>query len=137
MAAARIVRLMAANSAKNNAIVSISASVRASAPSSLLLTVQSSSTRNFVSATNMVLEKHITKVPSMGDSITEVSEEIDMRDYSAMSSILFYFIPMIRISVSRRLFSIIDRLIGYGCGMDGSDWTKGGRGGEKTRIISQ
>jgi len=29
------------------------------------------SSRGFVSATNMVLEKHITKVPTMGDSITE------------------------------------------------------------------
>ena len=29
--------------------------------------------RGFVSATQMVLEKHITKVPTMGDSITEVS----------------------------------------------------------------
>lgn len=32
--------------------------------------------RGFVSATQIVLEKHITKVPTMGDSITEVSSHI-------------------------------------------------------------
>lgn len=32
--------------------------------------------RDFVTATNVVFEKHITKVPTMGDSITEVREEV-------------------------------------------------------------
>jgi len=36
-----------------------------------LLATSSTMTRNFVTATNVVLEKHITKVPTMGDSITE------------------------------------------------------------------
>ena len=35
-------------------------------------TTAATTRRNFVSATNIVLEKHTMKVPSMGDSITEV-----------------------------------------------------------------
>jgi len=36
-----------------------------------LATISSTMSRNFVSATQMLLDKHITKVPTMGDSITE------------------------------------------------------------------
>jgi len=36
-----------------------------------LLATSSTMTRNFITATIAVLEKHITKVPTMGDSITE------------------------------------------------------------------
>jgi hypothetical protein len=36
------------------------------------ITNATSTRRTFVSATNTVLEKHTMKVPSMGDSITEV-----------------------------------------------------------------
>jgi hypothetical protein len=39
------------------------------------LAVPSTTIRGFVSSTNAVLEKHITKVPTMGDSITEVRKE--------------------------------------------------------------
>ena len=38
-------------------------------------TTTTTTRRNFVSATNIVLEKHTMKVPSMGDSITEVRED--------------------------------------------------------------
>ena len=37
-----------------------------------ITTATTTNRRNFVSATNIVLEKHTMKVPSMGDSITEV-----------------------------------------------------------------
>ena len=39
-----------------------------------ITTATTTTRRNFVSATNIVLEKHTMKVPSMGDSITEVRE---------------------------------------------------------------
>lgn len=48
-------------------IARVSAASGAAAPSSLA----AASCRRFVAATNVVLEKHITKVPTMGDSITE------------------------------------------------------------------
>ena len=41
-----------------------------------ITTATTTTRRNFVSATNIVLEKHTMKVPSMGDSITEVRERI-------------------------------------------------------------
>ena len=40
-----------------------------------ITTTTTTTRRNFVSATNIVLEKHTMKVPSMGDSITEVRED--------------------------------------------------------------
>mmetsp|Transcript_13768 Transcript_13768/g.28897 ORF Transcript_13768/g.28897 Transcript_13768/m.28897 type:complete len:234 (-) Transcript_13768:468-1169(-) len=50
-------------------IARVKAATGVSSPS--LLTVPSATHRNFVAPTNVVLEKHITKVPTMGDSITE------------------------------------------------------------------
>ena len=41
-------------------------------PITTATTTATTTRRNFVSATNIVLEKHTMKVPSMGDSITEV-----------------------------------------------------------------
>ena len=54
-----------------------------------LLATSSTMTRNFVAATNVVLEKHVTKVPTMGDSITEVREEMLVIHY-AMNGILYF-----------------------------------------------
>ena len=44
-------------------------------PITTTTTTATTTRRNFVSATNIVLEKHTMKVPSMGDSITEVRED--------------------------------------------------------------
>ena len=55
-----------ADSTKKNIMVS---------PITTATTTTTTTRRNFVSATNIVLEKHTMKVPSMGDSITEVRED--------------------------------------------------------------
>eukprot|EP00536_Pseudo-nitzschia_multiseries_P002291 jgi/Psemu1/317857/estExt_fgenesh1_pm.C_300027 len=44
---------------------------RAAGPTRVPASTTTTHNRSFVSATNAVLEKHITKVPTMGDSITE------------------------------------------------------------------
>ena len=54
-----------------------------------LLATSSTMTRNFITATIAVLEKHITKVPTMGDSITEVREEM-LVIHCAMNGILCF-----------------------------------------------
>jgi hypothetical protein len=72
-----------------------------------------SASRSFVSATSPLLEKKTVQVPSMGDSITEVSMCF------VMESVEFFLFLI--------LSPIFHSMKGYDCRMDRPDWSNGQR----------
>jgi hypothetical protein len=88
-----------ADSTKNNIMVS---------PITTATTTTTTTTRrSFVSSTNIVLEKHTMKVPSMGDSITEVREEGNIYLFTLIRYTTGGFLSLCDIILLRGVFCIL------------------------------